>query len=133
VLVHADFETTEGERIKGPYKAEWDTPRAHAGAMHLKRGAECWRIERGDLVAAQLRVISWSNIDLELAEFNGLSIQDGQLVTFPGEYETVGATRGICRHRLNHDEEEFLDYIYARWRQPDPVDVRPRSREEQRQ
>lgn len=127
--VEADFKTTDGERIKGRYEAVWDTPQGHSGAMHLKRGAHCWRIEIGDLPAAGLVVISWSNIDLETAEFNGLSIVDGLLVTFPGEYETVGHTRGICHHRLNHPEEEFLQYIYARWRQPDPVTIRPLSRE----
>lgn len=125
MLVEADFETTEGERIKGRYDAAWDTPEGHSGSLLLTRGPHCWRIEIGDLADARLIVRSWSNIDLETAEYNGFSIVDGLIVVFPGEYETIGRRRGICKHRLPNKDEPYLDYVYARWRKPDPVTVRP--------
>lgn len=128
MLVQADFATEDGKRITGRFEAAWDTEGAHSGAMILSGSAWRWRIERGDLPAAQLTVIQWSNIDLELAEFNGLSIVNGKLVKFPGEYVTHGPNRGICHHRLNRENEEFLDYVFARWQQPDPVTVRPAGR-----
>lgn len=125
MLVDADFTTDEGQQITGRFYAAWDTAGAHAGALILTGGAFCWRIERGDLPAAHLVVISWSNLDLERAEFNGLSIVDGVIVKFPGEYVTHGPVRGVCHHRLNRENEEFLDYVFARWIQPDQVTVRP--------
>lgn len=125
MLVEADFITTEGERIRGRYDAAWDTPEGHSGSMLLTRGAECWRIEVGDLAVARLIVRSWSNIDLETAEYNGFSIVEGLLVVFPGEYDAVHHRRGICTHRPPRPDEPYLDYVYARYVMPAPVTIRP--------